>query len=461
MSVAGVHTLSAVELGNAYRRGELDPISVIDALAMRVDRIDSKINALVTRNPQARADAQASAERFTAGQPIGPLDGIPIAVKDNLVTKGLRTTWGTRGLAEYVPDRDELPIARLRAAGAIIVGKTNVPEFTLEGYTANPLFGVTRNPWNTQLTPGGSSGGSVAGCAAGFFPLALCTDGGGSIRRPAAHAGLVGLKPSIGTIARADGLPQLLLDFEVVGPVARNVDDTVLLFDALRGVDARDRSSLLVASAKVHARSAKILAVASLAGSPIDREIAASFERSIAALSDRGHRVETAALPLSLDAITEFWPLVGQIGLARLFAADAALRECASAKYVDMAEQGARVSATRLLEGLEAVAALRRETDALFERFDFIVTPTTAALPWLAEEAFPSTIDGKSVGPRGHAVFTGWVNACGNPAISVPASPASAGLPIGIQIIGRFGGDDAVLSLAREIELPRVRFPFD
>ena len=192
--------LSAVELVREFGARTLDPVEVLEAISDRTARVNPQINALVTADPTARMQADASARRYAAGTPLGPLDGVPVAIKDNLVVRGLAATWGTRALASFVPDHDELPVARLRAAGAVIVGKTNVPEFTLEGYTTNPLFGVTRNPWDLRVTPGGSSGGSAAGCAAGLFPLALCTDGGGSIRRPASHTGLVGFKPSIGAV---------------------------------------------------------------------------------------------------------------------------------------------------------------------------------------------------------------------------------------------------------------------
>ena len=175
-----------------------------------------------------------------------PLEGVPISVKDNIFVAGMPATWGSRALADFVPSQDELPVARLRAAGAVIIGKTNVPELTLEGYTKNDLFGVTRNPWDTRLTPGGSSGGAAARVAAELVPAAIGTDGGGSTRRPACHTGLVGWKPSAGHIPRIDGFPAILTDFETIGTLTRSVEDASLLDAAMAGPDARDRRSLCV-----------------------------------------------------------------------------------------------------------------------------------------------------------------------------------------------------------------------
>ena len=172
---------------------------------------------------------------------------MPLTVKDNIHVGGLRATWGSRLFADHVAAEDELAVARVRGQGAVIIGKTNCPEFTLQGYTDNLLFGPTRNPWNSRLTPGGSSGGAVAAVASGLAPLALATDGGGSIRRPASHTGLVGLKPSIGRVARVGGFPAILHDMEVIGPIARTTADAALLLSAIAGPDPRDRASLAFA----------------------------------------------------------------------------------------------------------------------------------------------------------------------------------------------------------------------
>ena len=238
----------AAELEN----GQASSVGLVERAFQRIEAFDSRLNSFVALDRSgALAAAKDSDARRSRGQAHSRLDGIPISVKDNLHVAGFPTTWGSRALKDYRPAKDELPVARLRQAGMIVIGKTNAPEFTLEGYTRNDLFGVTRNPWNTDLTPGGSSGGAAASVAAGFVPAALGTDGGGSIRRPACHTGLVGYKPSIGRWPRADGLPAILTDFETIGSLARTVEDTLLLDAILRGPDRARLALVLCAGAEL------------------------------------------------------------------------------------------------------------------------------------------------------------------------------------------------------------------
>lgn len=449
--------LGAVDLHQAYRAGRLTPLQVATAVLDHVDRTDPALNTLVhLRRAGFLADARASTARFAQGHPLGDLDGIPLSVKDNLLTADMPTTWGCVALRDHHDPRDEVAVARVRAAGALLIGKTNVPEFTLEGYTSNGLHGTTRNPWDPARTPGGSSGGAVAGLAAGLFALALGTDGGGSIRRPASHCGVVGLKPSIGAIPREAALPSLLLDFEVVGPMARTVADLRLLFNVLRGPSVGDPRSLAAAQAAggqaALATGLRILYVPTLGDAPVDPQIAASVARAATRLAALGHRVEQGPLPLDLDFMNGAWPQVGQIGLAALFAAHPSWRAGASPKYRDMAALGESLPAARLWAIVEGVEALRRQCSVLFTRYDLVVTPAAAALPWPADAAFPPEIGGRAVGPRGHAVFTGWVNAAGHPAIALPCDPSAEGLPIGLQIVGAYGAEDRLLDVAARYE---------
>jgi aspartyl-tRNA(Asn)/glutamyl-tRNA(Gln) amidotransferase subunit A len=456
MSQPPLWQLPATELQRRYRERSLAPLDVVRAIHARIDAVNARLNAVVARRDAAvLAEAEASARRFEQGTPLGPLDGIPLTVKDSLFLADLPTTCGTAALRDYRPGFDELAAARARAAGALILGKTNVPEFANDGYTANPLFGVTGNPWMPALTPGGSSGGAVAAVAAGMAPLAIAQDGGGSIRRPASHTGLVGLKPSLSAWPREHALPGLLLDFDCIGPVARTVADARLLFDALRGPSNADRSSLAAAWASAQARKAgplHLLYVEHIDGNPLDRQIAASVGRGVEQLAALGHVVERGELPLDVRFMTQAWPEIGQTGLAAMFDRHPEWEAQASPRYRELAALGRKVSGSRIWQIMERVRDLRRESAALFERIDAIVMPAAAALPWPAHEAFPSVIDGCEVGPRGHAAYTGWVNAAGLPGLALPCAPSREGLPIGLQLIGGYGRDDLLLDLGAAFE---------
>ncbi len=446
----------ALALHTSFMQGDSTPVEALLSCLARISEVQPRINAYTAlRTDTAMAEAQASTRRYQDGHPLSCLDGVPLSVKDNLLTADMPTTWGSPGLANYCPGTEELAVRRMRQAGAIVVGKTNVPEFTLEGYTDNALYGATRNPWNTELTPGGSSGGAAASVAAGCTPLALGTDGGGSIRRPAAHCGLVGFKPSLGAIARTDGLPTLLLDFEVVGLMARSVADVKAMLTVTGGAHRSDASSLAAQTARAHptARAPlRVLYVATLDQAPVDPDIARQCELAAQQLSRLGHEVHAGPLPLDLAPVNKDWPAVSQIGLDLMFAQHPDWGAASSAKYRDMAKQGAARPARELWHTLERIAQLRRDCATLFTQWDVVITPTTAAMPWPAREAYPSQIADQNVGPRGHAVFTGWVNAAGLPGISLPIGCASTGLPIGLHLVTRYGGDDLLLNLASVCE---------
>jgi aspartyl-tRNA(Asn)/glutamyl-tRNA(Gln) amidotransferase subunit A len=448
--------LSAAELSDGYQRARLDPVEVLDAVLARIDSINGPLNAIVTLDADgARAQAQASAARWRNGTARSALDGVPISIKDNLHVRGLRTTWGSRLYADFVASADELPVARIRDAGMVILGKTNVPEFTLTGYTDNELFGVTRNPWNLDLTPGGSSGGAVAAVASGMGPLALGTDGGGSARRPASHTHLVGLKPSRGRVARADGLPAILFDFEVVAPIARTSFDVELLMRVIALPHARDPASAPFAThpwSMPAARGHRILYVPRFGDAPVDPRIEASVAAAVRMFADAGHVVEEGAVPFDAEAFNAVWPIVSQAGLATLLARASQWRNRVGAAFVEIAEAGMRLPATALVEALWEVARMREKLGEALARHDVLLTPATAALPWPARESFPSRIAGRDVGPRGHAVYAAFVNASGCAGISIPCAPSDEGVPIGLQLVAAPGGDETLCALALEHE---------
>jgi aspartyl-tRNA(Asn)/glutamyl-tRNA(Gln) amidotransferase subunit A len=285
-----------------------------------------------------------------------------------------------------------------------------------------------------------------------MVPLALGTDGGGSTRRPAGYTGLVGFKPSIGAIAREHTLPPLLLDFEVVGPIARRMVDLQLLFDVLAGPHAADPDSLAAAVA-VHKwpKRLHVLYVPTLGDAPVAPAIAAACAAGARRLEALGHSVTVGPLPLDLEALTAGWPQIGQIGLAWLMARYPHWREGAGERYRAMARHGEALPATTLWQMLETALQLRRDAAHLFERVDLIAMPSSAAMPWPADETHPLSIASQLVGARGHAIFTGWVNAAGLPGLNVPVEPAG-GMPIGLQLIGPFGSDVALMALGEAFE---------
>ncbi|SUZ30660.1 Glutamyl-tRNA(Gln) amidotransferase subunit A [Roseibaca ekhonensis] len=425
----------ACALLDGYRTGKYDPVAQIRACLDRIDRLDPTLNAFSARSADALQKAQASLARWQRGTPLGPLDGVPVIIKDNLACAGLPAAWGNAALGKRVCLQDEIPVAALRKAGAIVLGKGNTPEFAVEGYTDNQTFGTTRNPFNPALTPGGSSGGVVAAVASGMALAGLATDGGGSIRRPAGYTGLWGLKPAINSVPRGGGLPQVLLDFETVGPITRSARDLALFFSALS-----DRPATTLP------RTLRILAVERVANAPCDPGIRTAFARTTAQLQSLGHSVETGSLPLDLDPLSALWPLIVEIGLAHLAQVDPPVMASAARKYRDIAARGAKHCAVDLYNAMTQVFAMREAVRGLWG-FDAVLLPTAAAQPWAADESHPTVIDGQQVGPRGHAVYTGWVNATGLPALAFPAGLAD-GMPVGMQLVADQGGEAMLLGLA-------------
>lgn len=435
------------DLAQALASGEVTARGLLDHYLERIERIDPAIGAYVRLDPKGAARAaEASDARRRAGRTLGPLDGMPICVKDNLLVADIPATWGSPMFAKFVPDHDEAPVAQLRAAGAVFVGKTNTPELAMRGVTENPLFPPTRNPFDPSRTPGGSSGGGVAAVAAGLAPLALATDGGGSIRRPAAHTGLFGLKTTLGRIARQGGFPPLTADCEVVGPIAGCAQGLTLMLNALEARDAPRPAA--------PARW-RILVVERMGDAPVEPVMLARCRERAKALEAVGHEVEFGDLPFGIDQGMEAWSALSGRGLARLAAAHPATWRRSAQDFIDQATTGAAMSAETEALHLAALAALRRRTAEAFTRIDAILTPAIAALAWPIGAPYPERIAGREVGPRGHAVYTGWVNACGHPSVAFPVEPLD-GAMIGLQLVGALHSDHALIDLAGRLAAPRL-----
>lgn len=451
--------LGAVELSQSFADGSLTPVDALDSVLARMHAVQPHINALVACDLEgARVAAQASALRWQRDAPLSPLDGVPLTVKDNIPVAGLPCRWGSKLYADFLAGHDEEPVQRLRAAGAVIVGKTNVPEFTLQGYTDNQLDGATRNPWDLALTPGGSSGGAVAAVASGIAPLALATDGGGSIRRPAAYAGLAGLKPSWGAVPRSGGLPEILPGMEVIGPIARSVTDLVAVMRIIAGPAAGGWQAAAAGAGRQN-----IVYWRDISGSPVDPQIQTSVDAAAAALQALGHRVEAQPAPACIAHFNDaVWPVLSATGLAAVLQDKAGRESELTPALRSLLAQGRDLRAIDLFEAQRQVHLMRGELAQLLTNVDLILTPAAAALPWNATKSHPAQINGQPVGPRGHAVFTAFVNAAGLPGLALPAAPSAQGLPIGLQLIARHGADAALLALGLHYELHhpwRQRWP--
>jgi len=450
--------LGIAETLRGYRDARFTPEDVLQSMLDRLAQVNPALNAVITHNEaEVSGLARLSTQRWRAGTPAGALDGIFVTVKDNIPVRGLRCTWGSRTYADYVPARDESPVAHLREAGAGILGKTNVPEFTLQGYTDNLLFGATGNPWDPELTPGGSSGGAVAAVASGIGVAAMATDGGGSIRRPCAHTGLYGLKPSPGFVSRVDGLPQILGDFETLGVIARSPADLRAVLAAVARRDPLDRSSFAFTDAQRGetpevGKGCRILFVEAFGDFPVDPDIRRSARGAARLLEQLGHHVEVGEVPFDVERLNAIWNLIGPVGLAWLVDRQGLDTRLMAPSLVPMVESGRAAAATAYVQLLTDVREFRAELARVFERYDFILTPSIAAVSWPKAESHPTIIDGIAAGPRGHAVFTPFVNAGGLPGINLPAAPAASGLPIGCQLVGPFGADLRLLAMAEAYE---------
>jgi aspartyl-tRNA(Asn)/glutamyl-tRNA(Gln) amidotransferase subunit A len=444
-------SLTATALVAGFAAGRFSPIDALRSVLSRLDAVNPGLNAIIAVDRGgADAAAEASAARWRAGAPLSALDGVPVSIKDNLFLSGLPATWGSRLHADFVPAHDEPAIARLRRAGCVLFGKTNVPEFTVQGYTSNRLFGTTFNPHAPGRTPGGSTGGGAAAVAAGIGPIAIGTDGGGSLRRPAAHCGLFAFKPSIGQIARYDGFPQIMSDFEVIGAVARSPEDLDAVHTVLAGHDAADPRSLAAGvSLPPWPERLRVAFMPRIGANPVDPRIIQAAERMASALRDSGASVETIAVPFDPDRVGGIWGAIPPAGLAWHLATMPGWESQVTPSVRAMAEAGAAVSAGRVLDALATVADLRRDAAALFTRYDLLLCPAIAALAWPADAVFPPEIDGQPVGPRGHAVFTAWMNVAGLPAATVPVAMTAQDGGIGLQLVAGYGRDRDLLAFLR------------
>ena len=466
MNEEQVCCMPATEMAGRIARREISPVEVTRILLDRIEAAQPRLNAFITvAGEQAMAAARAAETRLMAGEPLGALHGVPFSVKDLCNTAGVRTTFGSFAYESNVPTADCVAVARLRDAGAILLGKTTTPEFGHKPLTDAPLFGRTVNPWNWSRTCGGSSGGAAAAVAAGLGPLAVGTDGGGSTRIPAAACGVVGVKQTLGVVPH-DQTPDVFGLLAYVGPLARTVGDAALMLDVMSGPHPSDPHS--------HGRDLQDLAAAGRAqgdlkglrvgwrlfmgNTKIDPETRDIVESALAVFSDLGGAVDEHRNEFP-NALSVWGPLTFSIWASRFGPIEEKLGDRMSATLRRWMAEGRGYSAVDVQEAMAARTRIYRSVEGWFRDVDLLVTPTLSrpAIPVDQDLFAPIEVDGEPAGGPRDAwyPYTHPFNLTGHPAITVPCGWTRDGLPVGLQIVGRWFDDALVLRAAALFEQAR------
>jgi aspartyl-tRNA(Asn)/glutamyl-tRNA(Gln) amidotransferase subunit A len=463
---AEIAYVSALDLAEAYRRRTLSPVEVTEALLARLDALEPRLNAfcLVERDG-ALAAARLSEQRWHNGVPLGPLDGVPATIKDLLLMRGAPTRRGSRLIAPVADEEDAPAVARLREAGAVILGKTTTPEFGWKAIGDSPLTGITRNPWNQGHTTGGSSAGAAAACAAGIAPLNVGSDGAGSIRIPSAFTGIFGIKATFGRVPAHP--PSTMSLLSNVGPMTRNVRDAAALLNVLARPDHRDPYALppeerdYLTGIEDGVRGLRLAYSPDLGYARVDPEIARCCAEAARRFEELGAIVEAVGqiFPSPREALLILWR-AGSVRNLAAYPADR-VREVCDPGLIAVAAEGARVTGANYVAADLERSALGRQMAAFHRKYDLLLTPMmpVAALPVGRDLNDPAT-------------ETSWIdwspfsypfNMTRQPAASVPCGLTGAGLPIGLQIIGPLYAEDRVLRAARAFETtqPTRRPPLD
>ncbi|MFI7341132.1 amidase [Streptomyces sp. NPDC050085] len=453
------HALTALEQAAAVRKGEVGPVDLVRHHLARVEQFDERFGAFVTRTPEA---ALAEAAALQAQQPSdSPLFGVPTAVKDLVDTAGVTTTYGSKAFAAHVPDVDAYSVTRMRAAGTVSLGKTNTPEFGCCCYTDNDLVGPARNPWDPELSAGGSSGGAAVAVALGLVPVAHASDGGGSIRIPASVCGLFGLKPSRGRVSSGPAGAEVT-GLAVQGPLARSVRDAAALLDVLAGPEAGDPhwapplpdGETFLGQAERSPGRLRIgrYAVPAAEGIAVDPACLAAWEHASRLLESLGHVVEDIPTPFGPEISEHFiaaWA-VQSLGRDVEPAREALLRPVTRA----WREYGRGVSGAQFAAAVTGMQQASRRAVRATAAYDVVLTPTLATLPQ-AVTHFDESGDPLVNLHRQSAfsAFTSPYNMTGQPAVSLPLYwTEGAGIPVGVQLVGRPADEATLIALSAQVE---------
>jgi len=448
----------AWELAEMIRNKTLSPVELMKETLARIETVNPRLNAFVQlRAEEAIEDAGELETRIAKGEAVGPLAGIPLGVKDLEDVKGMVTSFGSIPYKGNVAKQDSAQVARLRRAGAIVVGKTNTPEFGFTGFTKNRLYGVTRNPWNLERTPGGSSGGSAAAVAAGLVPLATGSDAGGSIRIPASYCGCFGIKPTFGRIPFGPSTRLHTTRTWTLGPLTRSVADAALYMDCTAGDHPADPESLprssfsYLEALKIHTEKLKIGFSPDLGHARVQKDVLALAEKATAAFEDMGHQVEI--WKGSFPDVGQAWSdLMNRELCGQLYDDLEKIRPELGHTLVKSLDSAKDLSFDDRINIQKSRTELNRVLWDFFNRFDLLLTPTMPTEAFAAKGPPPSEIDGEPIPLLGAVAFTYPFNLSGHPAATVRAGLTESGMPAGLQIVGPRHSDALVLQAAYQYE---------
>ena len=458
---------SARELASLIRSRAVSPVEVLDAHLAVIERLNPKLNAIVTLvADQARTAAHVAEDAVMRDATLGPLHGLPVGIKDVTVTAGIRTTYGSPLFKDNVPSEDAEVVRRLKAAGAIVLAKTNTPEFATGANTVNDVFGATRNPWNPELSPAGSSGGSAVAVATGMLPIAQGTDFGCSIRIPAAFCGIVGIRPTPG-LTPNHPMPLAWDPGQVHGPLARTAEDAAMMLDAMVGFSRLSPisvappwpSALAAVEQASDAKGLRIAYASDIAGIGVDAEIDMICRRATEDLRSAGAAVEPVAFNVSEGRDPyQIWRGVWMVG--QQFARISLLKQF-GANLQSNVEAGLKITTLDIAKAEQTRQQVFHRFRELFERYDVLITPAAPVRPYPVAMNFPNEING-----RAFENYVDWiapaflVTLVSLPAGSVPAGMSSDGLPVGLQIVAPRFEEPKILSIAKLIQkLSPIRFP--
>jgi aspartyl-tRNA(Asn)/glutamyl-tRNA(Gln) amidotransferase subunit A len=451
--------MSAVELAQSIRDKKVSSLEATENFFQRIDQLDSQLHSYLTLcRDQALADARAADAAVRQGAELGPLHGVPISIKDLETTKGVVTTMGSAIFKDRVPDMDSIVVERVKAAGAIILGKTNTPEFGQSGTTENKLGEPCRNPWNTERTPGGSSGGAAAALAAGLCTLSMGTDGGGSVRIPASFTGLFGIKPTQGRVPRVGGYGRPSANhFSQSGPITRTVADSALLLQVIAGPDTRDITSIrepapnFSANLGVGVNGMRLAWSSDLGYAAVDAEVVDITKQAAMKFIGLGANMDAAKLKLE-DPFETFWNVFSTAAYTSYGHLLEEHRDDLSDIGLMSIEHGQQTTGADMSRAIYEVDRLGRRMEEFFDNFDLLLTPTMA-VPAFPIDQRPGVIGGKTVDPFwGFLPFTYPINISGQTAASIPCGYSSDGMPIGLHIIGPKGSEAKVLQACAAFE---------